>query len=437
MPSTTPLDINTNYVANAPAAQQKIRASALDDDHNNIEQWANNDLLPALARVIRDDDSLVDGLVRVRNLSNEVVMLLASATGWQPKAAADGATTANITLTGEQIIDGVNRVNGKRIVVKDQTAKSENGIYLVGTPWTRDTDADTLNDLDHAYVFIKAGTTQAGVGFVTTTSGYTIGVSDIEWAQVTGQYQTPVAVAQGGTGGTTQATARAGIGSGIIGDALFTAITPAAARGLLGALTVGDAVFVATNPTVARAALGSNTMGDSLFTAATAANARALLGFDPAMNAVLLATSLANARLALGFPVILDALWTAASLTLGRQALGAGAAGEAVFQAAATADARTAAGIIDDLKASVTYDPGSLAANASEASFQTITVTGAVLGDFVRASFSLDMQGCSIVAWVSATDTVKFMFKNQNSAGGSINLGSGTVRIRVTPYGAP
>lgn len=76
---------------------------------------------------------------------------------------------------------------------------------------------------------------------------------------------------------------------------------------------------------------------------------------------------------------------------------------------------------------SATYDPPSLALAASS-TIQTLTVTGALLGDFVRASFSLDLAGAEIKAWVSAADTVHYYFTNTNGTN-PLNLASGTVRI--------
>jgi hypothetical protein len=75
-----------------------------------------------------------------------------------------------------------------------------------------------------------------------------------------------------------------------------------------------------------------------------------------------------------------------------------------------------------------TYDPASIAAGAVGAA-QTMTVSGAALGDLVEASFSLDLQGVGINAWVSAADTVKYQFRNPTAA--PIDLGSGTVKCRV------
>jgi hypothetical protein len=78
--------------------------------------------------------------------------------------------------------------------------------------------------------------------------------------------------------------------------------------------------------------------------------------------------------------------------------------------------------------ASAAINPAELVDGAGTAP-ATIAVTGAALGDFVRASYSLDLQGIDLQAWVSAADTVSYKF--QNETGSTINLGTGTLTVRV------
>lgn len=82
---------------------------------------------------------------------------------------------------------------------------------------------------------------------------------------------------------------------------------------------------------------------------------------------------------------------------------------------------------LSSLTGSATFNPGSLADGAGETT--TVTVAGAALGDYADASFSLDLQGITVTAWVSATNTVSVRF--QNETGGTIDLASGTLRARV------
>lgn len=78
------------------------------------------------------------------------------------------------------------------------------------------------------------------------------------------------------------------------------------------------------------------------------------------------------------------------------------------------------------LNGSKTYDPPSLADGVGTTT--TVTVTGLALGDFVLASFSLDLQGITVTAWVSAIDTASVRF--QNESGGTLDLVSATLRVR-------
>ncbi len=80
------------------------------------------------------------------------------------------------------------------------------------------------------------------------------------------------------------------------------------------------------------------------------------------------------------------------------------------------------------LAGSTTYNPASLGDGVGATT--TVTVSGAVLGDFAEASFSLDLQGITLTAWVSAADTVSVRFQNEST--GTIDLASGTLRARVT-----
>ncbi len=81
----------------------------------------------------------------------------------------------------------------------------------------------------------------------------------------------------------------------------------------------------------------------------------------------------------------------------------------------------------EEFVASVTYDPPSLADGAGAE--VDITVTDALLGDTAEASFSLDTQGINVDAQVTATNLVTVRL--QNETGSTVDLGSGTLRVRV------
>ncbi len=108
--------------------------------------------------------------------------------GLDPKASVKAATTANITLSAPQTIDGVSVIAGNRVLVKDQSTLADNGIYLVAAgSWTRALDMNNWDEVPGAYVFVEEGTANADKGFVcTSNAGGTLNTTDITWVQFTG-----------------------------------------------------------------------------------------------------------------------------------------------------------------------------------------------------------------------------------------------------------
>jgi hypothetical protein len=98
------------------------------------------------------------------------------------KQPVNAATTANITLSGAQTIDAVSVVAGDRVLVKDQTAQADNGIYVAAAgAWSRSPDADTYDEMISALVFVESGG-QAGAAFYCPIQpGGTLGVTAITW----------------------------------------------------------------------------------------------------------------------------------------------------------------------------------------------------------------------------------------------------------------
>jgi hypothetical protein len=69
--------------------------------------------------------------------------------------------------------------------------------------------------------------------------------------------------------------------------------------------------------------------------------------------------------------------------------------------------------------------------DGNEEAFE-VTVPGAKLGDFAFVSFSIDVSDLELSAQVTAADTVTVSLSN--NTGGTIDLGSGTLRVKVVPY---
>lgn len=93
-------------------------------------------------------------------------------TGLDFKASVRVATTANITLSATQTIDGVAVIAGDRVLVKNQSTGSQNGIYVVAAgAWARSADANVSAEVTAGmYVFVEEGTANADSGWVLTTN---------------------------------------------------------------------------------------------------------------------------------------------------------------------------------------------------------------------------------------------------------------------------
>jgi hypothetical protein len=96
------------------------------------------------------------------------------------------ATTANITLSAAQTVDGIVLVAGDRVLVKNQTTASTNGIYEVAAgAWTRVLDADAIGEIAGALVAVDSGTVNGGRHFTNvlkTTD--TLGTTAMPWYSV-------------------------------------------------------------------------------------------------------------------------------------------------------------------------------------------------------------------------------------------------------------
>lgn len=109
------------------------------------------------------------------------------ALGLDAKASCRAATTANITLSGTQTIDGVAVVADNRVLVKNQSAAAENGIYLCKSgAWVRTIDMDAWAKVPGALTQIEEGTANADTMYICTANqGGTLGSTAIAWAQLT------------------------------------------------------------------------------------------------------------------------------------------------------------------------------------------------------------------------------------------------------------
>lgn len=119
------------------------------------------------------------------------------------KAPVKAATTANVTLAGEQTIDGVSLLTGDRVLVKNQTSASENGVYVVDTSsWDRASDFDGNRDIvKGTFVRVVSGTENANKAYgVTSSDPITIGTSPITFGNAVLSSASSISFLQSGTG---------------------------------------------------------------------------------------------------------------------------------------------------------------------------------------------------------------------------------------------
>ncbi len=200
-----------NHISNATDAHDASAISNIPSGNlaATDQQAANNELQSDIdtraldSEVIKHDGSVdfsADQSMGGFNLTNVADPTLAqhaatkayvdaSNQGLKPKAAVRAASLVAGTLATDfedaQVVDGVTLATGDRLLIKDQTDASENGIYIVqasGAP-VRSLDFDSLSPMDKingAYTFVQEGS-QAGQGWVQSGAVATIGVSDINF----------------------------------------------------------------------------------------------------------------------------------------------------------------------------------------------------------------------------------------------------------------
>ena len=109
--------------------------------------------------------------------------------------AGVGATLTNAGALAAFAADGVTNSVGDRVLIKNQGAPAQNGIYTVTTAgsgavaWvlTRSTDMDTWAEVPNSFVFVESGSTQSDTGWVcTSNAGGTMGTTAINWTQFSG-----------------------------------------------------------------------------------------------------------------------------------------------------------------------------------------------------------------------------------------------------------
>ena len=205
------------------------------------------------------------------------------AQGLDVKDSVVATTTANGTLStafaNGQSIDGVTLQTGDRILIKNQSTASQNGIYNVqasGAP-SRATDMATGANAAGAFVFVEQGTVNAENGFTCTsdTGSAVVGTNNLTFAQFSGAGQIIAGDGLDKSGNTLSVDLKAN--GGLVIESTEIAVKLDASS-ITGTLAIGDGGTGATTATAALTALGLSNYAKTLIDDADAAAARTTLG---------------------------------------------------------------------------------------------------------------------------------------------------------------
>ena len=176
--------------------------------------------------------------------------------GLDIKEAVKVATTANITLSGTQTIDGVAVSADERVLVKDQSTQSQNGLYLCKSgSWARTDDLAAGSDASSVFVFVDQGTVNSENGFVCTTSkgSAVVGTNNLAFTQFSGAGQITASDGLSKSGNTLSVDLKSN--GGLVIESSEIAVDLAASS-ITGTLAISDGGTGSTSTSAARTALG-------------------------------------------------------------------------------------------------------------------------------------------------------------------------------------
>jgi hypothetical protein len=171
----------TTGSAAAPTFRSLVAADLLKLNEFTAPDGAvslNSQKITGLAAPAADTDAATKGYVD------------STSEGLDVKQSVRVATTANITLANTQAVDGVSLAANDRVLVKDNSTASQNGVYKVvdGGSWTRTDDMAAGSSAAGAFTFVEEGSTNADVGFVCSSNkgSAVVGTNNLAFTQFSG-----------------------------------------------------------------------------------------------------------------------------------------------------------------------------------------------------------------------------------------------------------
>jgi hypothetical protein len=189
--------LTNGSTTNTLAGLQQLDVDNIRIDGNEISSTntdGNISLNPNGTGVVSVNTSRITGVVDPVDPQDAATKAYvdARAAGLDPKQSVKAATTAPITLSNTQTIDGVALSIGDRVLVKNQTDNTQNGIYVVASgAWARSADMDEPSELTAGlFFFVEQGTTNSDAGFVKSSDSVgTVGADPITFVQFSGAGQ--------------------------------------------------------------------------------------------------------------------------------------------------------------------------------------------------------------------------------------------------------
>ena len=203
--------VNANTILAGPtsgsAAAPTFRAAVSDDipsiAHTKISDFDTGVRTNRLDQMAAPTGSVSLNSQTITNLADPVNtqdaatrgFVEATAQGLDVKDSCVAATTGNIVistaLNDGDTLDGVSLSTNDRVLVKDQSTASENGIYKVGSSPARVDDLAAGADAAGMFTFIEQGTVNADNGFVCTSNkgSAVVGSNNLTFAQFSGAGQ--------------------------------------------------------------------------------------------------------------------------------------------------------------------------------------------------------------------------------------------------------
>ena len=207
----------------------------------------NSQTITNLADPVNTQDAATRGFVE------------ATSQGLDVKDSCVAATTANITISSKlnngKTLDGVTLSTNDRVLVKDQSTASKNGIYIVGASPARAADLAAGSDAAGMFTFIEKGSVNADNGFVCTSNkgSAVTGTNNLTFAQFSGAGQITTADGLQKSGNTISVDLKANGGLVIESSEIALKLD---ASSITGTLAIGDGGTGSTSASGARTNLG-------------------------------------------------------------------------------------------------------------------------------------------------------------------------------------